>query len=512
MFSQFLNRTFVALVPVALSLALERNEAAAATGRVEIVIRDETAGRVVPGRVHLKNDAGKLVRVDNWPFFRDHFVCSGRAQLELAAGDYVFEAERGPEYSMAKGAFTVAPDTNRTVIVKLDRIADLAAEGWWSGDLHVHRPLKDTELLMEADDLHVAPVITWWNNQNQWTNQSLPANVLVRFDKNRFYHSMAGEDEREGGALLYFHLSEPLNVAGAGREYPSPMKFLLEARQHAGVWVDIEKPFWWDAPVWLASGQCDSIGLANNHMCREQMYEDEAWGKPRDAQHLPPPRGNGFWTQEIYYHLLNSGLRLAPSAGSASGVLPNPVGYNRVYVYCGKRLAWKQWWEGLRAGRSFVSNGPLLRCTANGKLPGHIFTASKGKVVRLEIKTLLTSRDLISGLEIIQNGRVARTVRNDDWNGSLGGLTFAESGWFLVRAIAENPKTFRFASTAPYYVEIGDAQRRVSRASAQFFLDWVRERMRRVKLDDPIQREEVLRHHRQAEQFWEERVAQANAE
>ena len=28
----------------------------------------------------------------------------------------------------------------------------------------------------------------------------------------------------------------------------------------------------------------------------------------------------------IYYHLLNCGLRVPPSAGSASGVLPNPVG------------------------------------------------------------------------------------------------------------------------------------------------------------------------------------------
>jgi len=34
-------------------------------------------------------------------------------------------------------------------------------------------------------------------------------------------------------------------------------------------------------------------------------------------------------------------------------------------------------------------------------------------------------------------------------------VKFNESGWFLVRVITDNPKTFRFASTAPYYVEIG---------------------------------------------------------
>ena len=315
--------------------------------------------------------------------------------------------------------------------------------------------------------------MTWWNNQNQWTNQEPPANSLVQFDGHRFYDVMAGEDEREGGALLYFHLNKPLAISGSSREYPSPLQFVAEARRRKGVWIDIEKPFWWDVPVWLASGQCDSIGIANNHQCRDQMLENEAWGRPRDAQRLPPPRGNGFWTQEIYYHILNCGLRIPPSAGSASGVLPNPVGYNRVYVHVGIDFSWEKWWEGLRAGRSFVSNGPLLRCRVNGELPGHVFTAAEGKTTSFEISASLSTRDPISSLEIIKNGKVERSVPFAEWQktGSLGKLNFDESGWFLVRAITDNPKTFRFASTAPYYVEIGKTKRRISLASAKFFLD-----------------------------------------
>ncbi len=129
----------------------------------------------------------------------------------------------------------------------------------------------------------------------------------------------------------------------------------LKANDEA--WIDIEKPFWWDVPVWLASGKLKSIGLANNHMCRDRMYEDEAWGKPRPADRLPPPLGSGYGTQQIYYHVLNAGLRVPPSAGSASGVLPNPVGYNRVYVHLDKELTYADWWQGLRAGRCFVTNG-----------------------------------------------------------------------------------------------------------------------------------------------------------
>jgi hypothetical protein len=155
-----------------------------------------------------------------------------------------------------------------------------------------------------------------------------------------------------------------------------------------------------------------------------------------------------------------------------------------------------------------------LRCKANGKLPGHVFTVPAGKTLRLNVEAKLDSRDPVAKLEIIRNGRVERAVSFDEWKktGSLGEVTFDESGWFLVRAIADNAKTFRFASTAPYYVEVGGGKRRISRASAQFFLDWARERMQRVKLDDPAQREAVLTHHRAAGKFWEERVAAANAE
>jgi len=61
-------------------------------------------------------------------------------------------------------------------------------------------------------------------------------------------------------------------------------------------------------------------------------------------------------------------------------------------------------------------------------------------------------------------------------------------------------------------VKVGSPSRRVSKASAQFFLDWVRERMGQIKFADPRQQDEVAQPHRRAEQFWLERVVQANAE
>ncbi len=58
--------------------------------------------------------------------------------------------------------------------------------------------------------------------------------------------------------------------------------------------------------------------------------------------------------------------------------------------------------------------------------------------------------------------------------------------------------------------EIGTTNHRVSRESAQFFLDWVHEREGKLKLSDPGQREEVMLHHRAGEKFWMNKLESAN--
>jgi hypothetical protein len=474
-------------------------------------------GRPLPCRIHLFDGAGKPRLAPGQPAWRDHFVCSGKAGLRLPAGAYRYEIERGPEHQRVKGTVELKPGRDHTVRLQLDRLADLAAQGWYAGDLHIHRPVQDIELLMQAEDMHIAPVITWWNTRNAWMGMDLPRERLRQFAGPRFADVMAGEDERGGGALLYFHLTEPLAISKAAREFPSPLRFVDEARKrNKNVWIDIEKPFWWDVPAWLASGQMDSIGIANNHMCRSQMLANEAWGRPRDERQFPAPLGNGQWTQTIYYHMLNCGLRMPPSAGSASGVLPNPVGYNRVYVHVGPKLDYEAWWAGLKAGRSFVTNGPLLLCTANGQLPGHVFRAEAGQPLHLELEIALTTLDPVRRIEIIQNGTVVQTLELAEGlrHRRTARLTFKDSGWFLVRAVADNAQTFRFAASAPFHVEAGAKPRRISKRSAQFFLNWTNERIERLRqapMSEP-ERKELLETHAQAKWFWEDLVARATAE
>jgi hypothetical protein len=241
------------------------------------------------------------------------------------------------------------------------------------------------------------------------------------------------------------------------------------------------------------------------------MYEDEAWGRPRDVREFPPPRGNGFYSQALYYRLLNCGLRIPPSAGSASGVLPNPVGYNRVYVHLDGPFSYEAWWQGLGEGRSFVTNGPLLLVRADGRDPGAVLRSPGGEPLSVSLDIRVLGDDPLEAVEIIRDGVVVERLAGPDLKERLRTkpLTFERSGWFLVRALAAVPGTFRFASTAPFYVEVGEDRASVHRDDVAFFLRWIDERIAALQDDpegelrDPARKEAVLRPHREARQFFE---------
>jgi hypothetical protein len=310
-------------------------------------------------------------------------------------------------------------------------------------------------------------------------------------------------------------------------EYPPLAKHLTalrqqESRPHSSplpegegskVWIDAAASYGWDLPMLVANGLIDSVEVANGHFGRKVMQPDVKLGKPRDMDQFAGPFGYARWSQDVYFKLLNCGLRLPPTAGSGSGVSPNPAGYNRVYVHLDASFDYWQWWKNLKAGQIVVTNGPLLRATVEDELPGHTFHGINGQELELRIGLTLTTREPISYLEIVQDGKVRESIRFEEYvkAGRLPPLHFKQSGWFLLRVVGEAPETYRFAMTAPFFVEFG-GKPRISRKSAQFFLDWVYERARQIQIADPQQRREVLDYHRKARDFWKGIVDKANAE
>jgi hypothetical protein len=227
-----------------------------------LTVVDKATGAPVAARMHLWDARGRTPRVGRVVRWADHFVFPGKVILRLPPGDYSFEIERGLEYRLRTGRFTIQPRSQDHQLIELVRFADLAQEGWYAGDLHVQRPLGDMPLLMDAEDIYVAPVLTWTNTSTGGSSPSLPPEPLPLRGQRRFYHPWAGRDERAGGQLLMFRVQQPPDLDEAQSEFPASVEFARRARRQPDAHITAGHPFAWDAPVWAAHGCLDSYARA----------------------------------------------------------------------------------------------------------------------------------------------------------------------------------------------------------------------------------------------------------
>jgi hypothetical protein len=448
-------------------------------GRLVVSV-SEPGGGPLPCRVHL-TIGGKPVYAEGLPRFeRDpHFCCPGHFEVDVPAGKGRLLVERGPEYIPFATELEVKPGQTRQLPVGLSRWVDMNDRGWFSGDLHVHRPVAYMPLLLRADDLNLAPVLTHWNQQHF---QAKPPHLVevadprVASPKPRCCHTLAQEDERAGGAILLFNLQKPILLDGVTRDCPSGFAYHERALEQKA-FVEVEKPFWWEAPVHVALGRVDSIGIACNHFQRTEVMDNEAWGRARDRERYPGPAGFAHNVLDLYYRTLNLGYQIAASAGSASGVLKNPLGYNRVYVQL-DRFSYDGWFDALRQGRSFVTNGPMLFATVNGEPIGTRF-ARRRKPFEAVVALEAMGRDPLDRAELIVGGDVAATFKPDPADPhcikARRTLTIDRSTWLAVRVFEPvRGRNIRFAHTSPFYVTLGGERPR-DPGAARFYLGWLDE-------------------------------------
>lgn len=121
------------------------------------------------------------------------------------------------------------------------------------------------------------------------------------------------------------------------------------------------------------------------------------------------------------------------------------------------------------------------------------------------LKARLTSQDTVEAFELIHNGEVVRRVAVDPRldEQDLGLAPMDQPGWFVVRAAAEVEHTYRFASTAPFYVLNNRGDIPIHKEACRFFLNLCYQRMVRIDLNEGPQREEVMLEWKQAVKWWE---------
>ncbi|HXM39337.1 MAG TPA: CehA/McbA family metallohydrolase [Gemmatimonadales bacterium] len=466
------------------------------------VVTVDRAGRTLSARISVARPDGRAYAPDDaWRhadeafdrsergFEYGYFHSPGTAELTVPAGVMRVEVWRGPEYRVARADVTVAAGGHIVHRVVLERLADLPAQGWWSGDLHVHMNYggayrntpRHLAFQARAEDLHVVenlivnkeqriPDIAYFRGDAD--PASGPGFLLMHAQE--FHTSVWGHLGLLGlrdHYLIPEYVGYP-NTAAASLAPTNAAVADLAHAQGGGALVgyvhpfdtkpdpaDTTEPLTYELPVDVALGKVDYLEVMG--------YSD----------HLI--------TSEIWYRLLNCGFRLP--AGAGTDAFPNfaslrgPPGLVRVFVRTGAgvELDHRRWLAGLKAGRTFVTNAPLLEFSLAGRAIGDEIRLPGGSH-RLTARVGLRSNVPIDHLEIVGNGKVVATIplRGDRLMASDSvSIPVTASGWYVLRAYSDSATLpildlYPFGSTSPIYVRVGNDPVR-SPEDAAFFVRWI---------------------------------------
>lgn len=493
-------------------------------------VLDADSGKPVASRVYLQSSDGEWLFVksaakdgsalayrEQWVPMADsvekHTTVSAHPfRIELKPGKYTLTVERGKEYFPHSESIAIG-DKDVSKTIRLKRWVNLAERGWFSGETHVHRRIEELPNVMLAEDLNVAFPVTFWTI-NAYEKPGLTPSTLRRqgpspfgprkdvgpnlvkvdpthvfFPRNTEYEifSVNGERVVQGAVFI-------LNHRSIFREGMPPVARLAEKAHQEGALLDLDKHSWPWAMMLVPVAKVDLFELSNNSVWRTKF------GFRRSSAPIAPYMNverddNGALTEfgwlnfgfENYYSLLNCGFRMQPTAGTASGVHPVPLGHSRVYVHTGKQFEPKAWLDGLRKGRSFVTTGPMLFATLDNALPGEVFQQKAGRHDYL-LKFESISERPVDRLEFIVNGEIVQTYRPISESDakppyrSQGSLRIGldDSSWIAVRSFQKMPDgRFRFAHTAPWHIEVDGRPVKPRREEVEYLISRVKNQIER---------------------------------
>jgi TolB protein len=424
------------------------------------------------------------------PFEEHYFYASEGSSLQVPVGQIRLEASKGFENRSVTKTVEAKQNSPNRFEIKLEPLpwGNTQGEEWVSGDLHVHMNYggtyrNDCQLLAEIAENEGLKVI-----------HNLVVNKEQRFPDMEFLdlpESRCGNPDVLIVQGQEFHTSywghrgilrlkdHPLLPGYAG--YPNtaaaslyPMNADVYDMAHAqGALVGEVHPF--DAVP-------DPSAMPTQRIT-DELPIDVALGK-LDYMEIV-----GFSdhksTAAVWYKLLNLGFKLPAGAGTDATTnyaapIRGQAGFDRVYVWTPMWPASiDTWMDGLKQGRTFATNGPLIEFELGGEMVGSELKFDAPQTA-VPFTAKLRSIVPVDHLEIVCNGKVVKTLPTDAAKESAdisGTLPLQESGWCVLRAWSEKAEypvmdNYTYATTSPVYVTIA-GKRAYAKKDAEYFEAWI---------------------------------------
>jgi hypothetical protein len=470
-------------------------------GRLQGRIVDDATNQPLAARVAITDSNGKHVEIDGkhrhvqWLNKRWCYV-DGAWSASLP-GTVEIEIHRGLE-TRPFAATISGPTSDRPLnqVFRLQRWTNLRPKGYVSGDIHAHLPaLADAPLEMRAEDLSALNLLVT-GGLAMPNDEAFKGRLDDRSDANyEIYLNQEVIDWHLGHLTLagLTSLVPGYPSAGGTLEYweSHPHWDILRAARATRVQGGLVSLAHFEnlpgagTPVALALDLLDAVELPT-------------WCDPMQLPaHTTPWDYSGMSTAEftpmrgvdLYYQFLNAGFRLPVAAGTDKLGDDTPIGNNRTYAITKGGSGYAGWLAGIKAGATFVTNGPIIEFEVDGHGVGDVVEFQGGT----SVKARAIARSILpfTTIDIVMNGDpVAHKVLVPQKNPPIDGVTtleveatldLAESTWLAARAFA-NPDIIPrvlprasavFSHTSPiYFLKRGRKVRQ--EASVAYLHKWVK--------------------------------------
>ncbi|MBN9664073.1 MAG: CehA/McbA family metallohydrolase [Acidobacteria bacterium] len=446
------------------------------TGTLHVrVVSDDTAARL-PCSVALVDSSGALA-VENRSYL-DGFRSGGEFRKTLPAGPAKLTITRGFDFIAESREVTIRPGATAELEVRLRRRSPLFGLGWRCGDHHIHMTHGESRIRVDFDYIALAAraegldqisVGQAWNIPNptataaerECRRVSTPDCTLswnLEAPKN-YYRGDASKTLGHCwfvGARASDTIAEEL-LALSAHDYESEKEPTANFESHAlihahgGVIAYTHPCRWW----WGQWGGRGGFPVEERKFISNLAAElpfDTVAGPTYDAldilmqTHEKVVNANG---QKLWFLLLNHGYRI-PATASSDATFDNEnrgtPGKVRIYTKIDGPPGIAAAAGAIRAGRSFVTSGPLLLLEVDGHGPGSTLVApgAQRRVARLRAWPSGAPGERLTAVELLRNGEVIRTFTPPDSDGAFEAEhTWLEEGdaWIIARCFGRNRDT-----------------------------------------------------------------------
>ena len=491
----------VASTPVTFHVLDEHGEPAIAAFRIE-----DSHGRVYPAR-------SKRLAPDF--FFHPQVYRANGEQVHLPPGNYSILCWRGPESVPETKTLTVT-DSPAIVNYRVQRWIDPSEFGWYSGDHHIHaagcrhytNPTEGVHAIDMArhcrgEDLKVGCNLTWgpcFDYQKQYFTGEVDKvsqyPYLIRYDI-----EVSGFGSHRSGHLCLLRLQDQMYPGGDSSDHwptlglntlrwaKSQGAITGPAHSGSGLSSSVQRVEGRDGPPlpgWRHNGPLPHYGVPRYDGIGANEFIMDITHNVPGPDGTPVPAVDFISAMDtdrvaewnMWYHTLNCNFRVRASGETDFPCISGDrVGMGRVYVKVDGELGYDDWCEGIREGRSYVSDGTahlidLMAQPADasdaaialGQDESELQLAEPG-TIRLTLQAAIRRADVDSiDVELIKDGYAVDT-QSIPADGSLNDVTFdapvAKSSWLAVRASGS-------AHTNPFFVIVDGKPIRASVGSAEW--------------------------------------------